>query len=248
MIEIPFFDRVIHYKKIDSTFSKAKQLVMDREVRGNFLLIADSQTSGKGRGDNSWYSPSGGIWLTAGLYNLPLMSSITLFLALCIARSIEREHPKTSGLVSIKWPNDIYIGEKKVGGILTVSYPGLKYILSGVGLNSNNREFPPELQDQATSISSVTGSEIDSELLIRSIFDLFAENLPDFLENELKNFRSLFETRYSFLTNKKIIIDTEFEEYVGQVRGINNKGALILELQSGILQPLYSGSVKKIIG
>lgn len=246
MKEIAFFDQIIIYASIESSFTKAKQLILNREVKGNFLIIAGKQSNGKGRGENQWFSPEGGLWFTAGFYNLPLKSSLTLYLALCVVQALEKLYEETKGRVFIKWPNDIMLEGKKLGGILTAAYPDLKYILAGIGLNTNIGDFPPELHDKAVSLSHVTKDPVDNEELLHLIFDYFSDGLYDFLENELQNLKTLYNDRYSFLKNKEITLNTEFEEFNGLVKGINNKGALILQLANGSLQPLYSGRVKDI--
>ncbi len=247
MKEIPFFDQILTFKAVDSTFTRAKQLVINKEVHGNFLLIADRQLRGKGRKANNWFSPQGGLWFTAGFYNLPIRSSLTIYLAVSAVQAINELYQKTTGKLFIKWPNDIILNDKKLGGILTSAYPDLKYILSGTGLNTNNTGFPPELEAKAVSLSSITGCKIDNEALLQKIFRFFSDGLPDYLDNELQNIKPLYDDKYSFLKNKTIVLQTEFEQFQGLVRGINNKGALVLQLANGSIQPLYSGTVKEII-
>ncbi len=243
MKEIPFFDQRLDYKKISSTFSEARKLILNREVQGNFLLVTETQTAGKGRNTNHWFSPGGGLWFTAGFYNLPLRSSLTLYLAICITQSINELFPETTGELAVKWPNDLMLQNKKLGGILTSAFPDLKYIISGIGLNTNNREFPPELQNIAVSLAYYTGREIDNEDLLSKIFEKFAEGLPDYLDNELLNLKPLYDRDFSYLKDKKVILQTDYEEFIGRVKGINQKGALILQLENGSFQPFYSGSI-----
>jgi len=246
MKEIPFFDQRLDYKRIGSTFAEARKLILNREVQGNFLVVAETQSSGKGRKEKEWFSPQGGLWLTAGFYNLPLKSSFTIYLAISIAEVVNQLFPETAGSLLIKWPNDLMLQDRKVGGILTTAYPDLKYIISGIGLNTNNREFPPELKNIADSLARFTGKEIDNELLLGRIFDKISEGLPDYLDNELLKLKPLYESEYSYLKDKKILLNTDFEEFAGRVKGINQKGALILQLENGSYQPLYSGSITHI--
>ncbi|MBW6515750.1 MAG: biotin--[acetyl-CoA-carboxylase] ligase [Candidatus Cloacimonetes bacterium] len=246
MREIPFFDQIINYQKTDSTFIRAKNLILSKDVQGNFLCIAETQTVGKGRNDKYWFSPIGGLWMTAGFYNLPLKSSLTLYLAISIVNALIKLYPEIADNVYIKWPNDLILKNKKLGGILTSAYPNLKYILSGIGLNTNNREFPSELNNIAISLSEYVRKLIDNELLLYEIFNNFAEGLPDYLDNELGKLKQLFNERFSYLKNKKVHIQTKFEELHGVAKGINDKGALILLLENGTFLPVYSGSVTKI--
>jgi BirA family biotin operon repressor/biotin-[acetyl-CoA-carboxylase] ligase len=246
MKDISFFDQTIRYKTIDSTFDKARQLIINKQVRGNFLLLAEKQIMGKGRNHNKWFSPQGGLWFTAGFYNLPVRSSLTIYLALSIAKALGNLYPDIRTKLSIKWPNDIMLASKKMGGILTSAYPDLNYIISGIGLNTNNNTFPDNLAPQAVSLSSALNSAVDNDTLLGEIFDCFATGLPDYLDNELENLKPLFDEQYSFLKDKRVVLQTEFELYKGSVKGINKKGALILQLADGAIQPFYSGSITEI--
>ncbi len=243
MKEIPFFDQILSFKKIDSTFTRARNLIVNREVQGNFLLVAEMQTHGKGRNDNQWFSPREGLWFTAGFFNLPLRSSITIYLALCIVEAISTLYRETNDELAIKWPNDIMLKDKKLGGILTSAYPDLKYILSGVGLNTNNTELPPQLDNKTASLTLFLNKKIDNQELLVQIFESFAQGLPDYLEHELEHYKNLYNEKLSFLKNKRIVLKTEYEELSGLAKGINNQGALILQLENGSFLPIYSGSI-----
>ena len=246
MKEIPFFDQILTYKKIDSTFTRARQLIVNKVVRGNFLLVAETQSTGKGRKENRWFSPPGGLWFTAGFFNLPLKSSLTIYMAITIVQAINKLYPDTTAHLTIKWPNDLFLNGQKIGGILTSAFPDLNYILSGTGLNTNNKEFPEELREHSASLSIFLQREIDNEELLLEIFQSFLAGLPDYLENELENLKTIFNSKYSYLTDKKIVLQTEFDELTGLVKGINREGALILLLKNGSYLPIYSGTVTGI--
>ncbi len=249
MIDIPFFDSVKKYDELGSTFVEAKRLISSKQAEGNFLLIADKQTEGVGRKGNSWFSPNGGLWITAGIYNLPIKSSITIFTALMIVRAIIKLYPDTEDYIGIKWPNDIFIDGKKMGGILTSNFPMFKYLLLGIGLNTNN-PIPDELKAASllATIKDVSLShnyeKIDHESLLRSIFETFGDNLPTLIEQGLEDFLEDYY-HYSILENKEITIHTEFEDYQGIVSGLNKEGALMVKLDNEMTQPFLSGSVIK---
>ncbi|MCB5230358.1 MAG: biotin--[acetyl-CoA-carboxylase] ligase [Candidatus Cloacimonas sp.] len=245
MSDIPFFDQVIRFNSLQSTHTQARKLIFSREVKGNFLVIANSQSSGAGRKDSPWHSPAGGLWFTAGFYNLPLRSSLTIYLAVIITKAFETLYPELSGKIKIKWPNDLYINDKKFCGILTTSFPDQQYIISGIGLNTNVTEFPEHLKERATSLSLALYKELDNNLVLNTIFDIFAQELPDYLENELTNQLSYYKNN-SYLYGREIILGTEFEKYTGLVKGINRRGALLLQLDNESIQPFYSGSILEI--
>lgn len=247
MVDISFFDKVKHYKEIDSTFAEAKRLIKARKIAGNFLLTADKQTEGVGRKGNIWLSPVGGLWVTAGISKLPVKSSITIFTALMIVKTVIKQFPETEDYIGIKWPNDILIDGKKMGGILTSNFPMYDYLLIGIGLNTNNSS--PEdyqavsLSDALTAICpDKSRKQVDHHLLLSDLFDAFGNDLPNLLEEGLNSFLQEYY-RYSLLENKEIILRTEFQDYHGTVKGLNNEGALLVKLDSGFTQPFLSGSV-----
>jgi BirA family biotin operon repressor/biotin-[acetyl-CoA-carboxylase] ligase len=116
------------------------------------IIIAERQSAGKGRLGRRWFSPVGGIWLSIILY--PQLSPsyiprITLMTAVAIVKAIER---CAQIKAQIKWPNDILINEKKVGGILTemsAELDMINWVVVGIGINVNvdHREFPEDIED-----------------------------------------------------------------------------------------------------
>ncbi len=245
MINQYLFDEVYSYNKVPSSMSTAQKMIQNGDVKGNFLVVVNEQTGGKGRIKNKWFSPDGGLWFTMALYGLPLDSSLTLFTGVIIHKTIVDLFPELEGSVKIKWPNDIYIDNRKVCGILTSHLGHKNYFLVGIGIDSNVHEFPEELQDIATSLSIALDTDIDHDLFLEKLFELYAEELPEFIENRLKEYLEYYRYQ-SYLTGKEIVLSTEFDKFKGKVQGINSKGALLLELEQGMIQPFYSGSVDKI--
>lgn len=149
---------VIRYKEIDSTNEEARRLIRKGAGEG-LVLVADLQTKGKGKPGSRWFSPKGNLYLSAIVrpYKNPKdLAPITLLGALA-SRSMLT---KISGLpVAIKWPNDLRIHGRKVGGILTERLPSgsqqlLGYLVIGIGININvgRRSFPEDLRGRSTSL------------------------------------------------------------------------------------------------
>ena len=141
------FDQIIHYPNLNSTMVKARELIRYREVSGNFLVIADKQRSGTGRQNNRWFSPKGGLWFTAAFYRLNFRSSITLFVGITILKFLQKTAPDHFKDLKLKWPNDIFLKDHKVGGILMQYQENTRYHLLGIGLNNKNNDFPEDLED-----------------------------------------------------------------------------------------------------
>ena len=236
----PLFDEVYHYEKLISTSKQATKLIKNETAQGNFLIISNQQTGGIGRGKNNWSSPPGGIWLTSALYGLSVSSSLTIFTGICIHKALCDLFPKIETDLNIKWPNDIYLNNKKLCGILASHNQSNKYHLLGIGLNSNIDKFPDEISETAISLSNFLGIEVENELIITKIFDNFTEDFPEFVEG---NLNSKYYNNHSLLKGKEIILDTDFDQYAGLCKGINKSGAIQIELKSGMIQPFYAGSV-----
>lgn len=242
MENLILFDEIINLKSVNSTSKYAEKLVKKNEVSGNFLVIAERQSNGLGRDKNRWFSPKNGLYLTAGLYGLLSSSSLTIFSGICLHKALKKLFPKIKKKLKIKWPNDIYLGNKKLCGVLSQKLSVENYHLIGIGLNTNIAEFPDELKESATSLRLELQREVSNEDITKSVFTIFAEYFPDFIENglDLKYYK-----KHSLLIGKQILLDTNFEQFSGKVINLNKDGALLLRLSSGMIQPFYAGSVVK---
>jgi BirA family biotin operon repressor/biotin-[acetyl-CoA-carboxylase] ligase len=239
-----------HFYAVDSTNEFALRLVAHRRiVPDGTLILAESQTAGRGRLGRTWYSE-----LEAGLYlSLVLRPEIspgfaplfTLACAVALQKAVERQ---TGLAADIKWPNDLLLEGKKVAGILAEIQADLDRIhvlVIGAGLNVNNSTLPPDLAGRATSLRLVSG-HVQSRM----------EILLDFLEQ----FEGLIErfhgagpevivsewTRYSsFAFGRRVQIVDGQRVIEGVTKGLNPFGALRVETMDGQMQDLYSGEVRK---
>jgi BirA family transcriptional regulator, biotin operon repressor / biotin---[acetyl-CoA-carboxylase] ligase len=146
---------IYHFETTASTSDTAKSLGTRGAAEGA-LVVAETQTAGRGRLGRHWVSPPGtGIYASL-LLRPPLppneLPQITLSTAVAMVRALTRAVGITPG---IKWPNDLILKGKKLGGILTemeTESDQIRYLVVGLGLNVNTPDFPPELADTATSL------------------------------------------------------------------------------------------------
>ena len=165
----------IHFDSIDST-NKAGLLAAEEGASEGTVFSADVQTKGRGRMSRDWHSPAG-----LGLYFSILLrpripadkaNQIVLQSAVAVCEAIEESVECSAG---IKWPNDIYVERKKVGGILVetvIAGSMIEYAVVGIGINVLNEagSFPPEFRKTAASLKSVTGRVVNKdELLDRTL-------------------------------------------------------------------------------
>ena len=170
------------YEKIDSTNLQIKRLAEEGSKEGT-LAIADCQEAGRGRRGRPWESPSGaGLWMSVLLrpkFSIDKASMITLLVALAVTRGIK----KVTGLqTQIKWPNDIVYKGRKICGILTemtIEEDHINYVVVGVGINVNTKNFPEELSDKAISLRMILHEDVKRANLANEIW--LNQNQPIYL-------------------------------------------------------------------
>ena len=222
--------RVLWFESLDSTQKEALRQLEKGETPP-FAVVAEEQTSGRGRYGHRWYSPKGGLWTTLVLQ----APKEKLFLAapLACVRFLE----KRAGLSArIKLPNDIRVRGKKIGGVLIEATDGLT--LAGIGLNLNISEFPPELRE-ATSVFLETGREIPlREALIALVGELMGlvsldlEPLTALWRERVETFGKLVQFRYQGRVLRGILRDmTPDFRLVLQMGDCCTLGAPLFEIQ-----------------
>lgn len=237
---------------IGSTNNRAKEIAALGAEEGT-LVVAGKQTAGKGRRGRSWQSEEGtGIYMSMVLrpHTDPAhVSGITLATALAIVNAIKQ----TCNVQSlIKWPNDIVLGGRKICGILTemsseMDY--INYVVTGIGINVNNRHFQKEIEDTATSIYLQTGKKQDRAQLAACTAMYLGGYYKKFIEAEslspfMEEYNSLLVSR---AREVKILYgmkeDAEkAETRTGIARGINEEGALVVDTSDGTIN-VVSGEV-----
>jgi len=208
------------------------------------VLIADCQTGGRGRLGKSFFSPNGtGLYMSV-LVRAPMCADKALMVTPLIAVAVMNVISRFAQNVKIKWVNDIYIGDKKVCGILTESafndMNTTDYIVIGLGLNvfPPDKNFPAEFAARATSLFS-NKEDCDIEKLTAMIIDSIFAHLTDF---DTEYIVSAY-TQNSWLDGKSVNVSTVTDCYSAKVLGIDEKLRLIVEKDSGEVVHLSSADV-----
>lgn len=240
--------RLVFYKETGSTNLDAKTLAEKGEESGA-LVVADMQTAGRGRRGRGWVAPAGkNIYMTLMLKPdcMPdKASALTLIMALAVVEAVREIIP--AGNCGIKWPNDIVVNNKKVCGILTEMSAELEcihYVVTGVGINVNQTEFPEEIRETATSLYIESGKETDRSRLVARVMHYF-EHYYELFEKSW-DLALLLERYNSMLINRdrQVRVLDPKGEYEGIARGINEKGELVVERSdSGETVLVYAGEV-----
>ena len=169
---------IIHLPEVTSTNSYAKEMLKDKRPPEGTVIVADHQTAGKGQDGNSWESEAGkNILMTLILYpsfvEISSQFRISMAVALGIIDFLKEILPDQR--ILIKWPNDIYVGKGKIGGILInneIMGDHFEHVIAGIGLNVNQLRFPTELADSATSLLLASGKEVDRACLLGALLGL----------------------------------------------------------------------------
>ncbi len=234
----------IHYfKETESTNTIAREIA--NTVGEGVVVIAESQTQGRGRLGRKWISPEGGIWLSIILKPRiqPLYASrITLLAGVAVAKTI-----RSIGLQArIKWPNDVLINGKKVCGILTeigAEMDMVDYCVVGIGIDANvdTESFPEEFRESSTSLKKELGHEINRVEFVQRLLEEF-EAL--YLKFQNEGFPSILEEwrNMSATIGEWVKITTQTKTIYGEAIGVDNEGALILETGEGQLEKIVAGN------
>ena len=233
-----------HFKEVISTIDIARDLAAQGHPEGT-LVVAEVQTAGRGRLERKWFSPPGGIWISLVLRPniLPMDApKITFLMAVAAAIAIEGQ---TGIPAKIKWPNDILIKGKKVGGILCeidAEPDRVIFAILSLGLNANvdSDEFPPEIRTVAASLKQATGEKIDRVRLLRNILENLEKNYSQAKKSNFSSTLSQWKDLCDTL-GKKIKISTPYGVFEGLAQDIDEHGALLLKLPSGEVKSFASG-------
>lgn len=225
--------KVYAHESLGSTNALAKEMAAGGKP-GNFLLLANEQTNGRGRLGRSFYSPPDtGIYLSLVLHHVPLSNAVLLTTAASVAVAQAVEECLGCSL-SIKWVNDLFLGDRKVAGILTELLSD--GVVIGIGLNTAPSAFPSELRDV---VGWVPLGEIPRERLIAAIvnrlFD-FADALPD------RSFLADYRAR-SMVLGKRIRCIRASTEFEATAVDIDDDGGLIVQFDDGTKRTLSSGEI-----
>lgn len=232
-------------EELGSTNQRALEL--GTQVDALPMLVGTSrQTLGRGRGSNSWWSTSGALtWsllLEPRAFGIlpPRWPALSLCVGTAVCLAIQRWQV---GEVRLKWPNDVYLNERKVCGILLESVPTRpERLVMGVGLNVNNSlaQAPAELRERATSLIDETGVSYNLETVLTELLNEL-ERVLALLAQQPADLPPLWN-ELSWLTGKEICITDAVGECRGRGLAIDDDGALLLETRTGIRR-IISGSV-----
>lgn len=233
---------IIYLETTTSTNDVAKSM----EIQSPTLILAEEQTHGRGRMGRDWTSHRG-----KGIYATYVMKPearsegagvISLLTAVAVARALEGR-----GLEArIKWPNDVLVHGKKIGGILcegVVEGGEMKRVAIGIGLNVNfdRRDFPEGLRREPTSLGLELGEEVEREMVVIAVLRELEKVLGKFKEGNVEQEMDYIAT-HSYLQGKDISMKEGFR---GSYVGIDAEGRLLIQTEAGVRR-ISSGEIEVI--
>jgi len=249
LLKTKFIGRdIIYLDSVDSTNSYGKRMA-EGDFWDGTVIIAEEQTSGRGRLGRDWVSPKGkGIWMTIMLkpdIKPNLASQVTLIAAVAVLKAIKSIYNMD---IMIKWPNDLVVNGKKVCGILTelgAEIERINYLCVGIGINANSEEsdFINKALDTATSIKIATSIKVERKELIARILTVFENYYSLFLEKGSIGFMIEEYKKYLINIGKEVRLITKNEEIQAKAEDITNEGHLLVRLKDGTLKEILSGEV-----
>lgn len=224
--------KLYYFDTLSSTNDYVKTLLY--EAPEGTVVLSDEQTDARGRHGTSWYSPTGGLWMSVLLRpETETLVSIVAGVAVCTSLH-------TFGIMpGLKWPNDIIMNRKKIGGILTEIID--KDVIVGIGVNLNIRKFPPELHETASSVFLETRKHLDKKMFFDVLCKDFDEHYRMLKEKQERDILNTWRD-YTVMLGQRVTIQAGEKTIDGKVLDIGMNGALIVMRPDGSIEHVAAGT------
>jgi BirA family biotin operon repressor/biotin-[acetyl-CoA-carboxylase] ligase len=214
----------VHHRLTDSTNARARELALAGAPDGT-VVTASEQSAGRGRQGRTWAAPAGKALLLSAIVRelTPRDALLPLAVPVAVASACDGFAGTSCG---IKWPNDIWVGGRKLSGILLEGRPQEGWAVIGVGLNVGTRreEFPDELRELATSLVIESGADPGVEVVLDAVLSSLDEWLGQPADAVLEAWRAR-----DVLRGRRV----RWNGGEGQANGIDEDGGLVVETETG---------------
>lgn len=238
---------IIFSREVDSTNEWAKRLATYKAQEGT-VVIAETQTRGRGRLDREWISPVGGLWFSIVL-RPKLRPTEAVKLTFMAGLAVAEVLSETFDLkVETKWPNDVLVKGRKICGILTemnTTGENVNFVVLGVGVNANfnvKEAFPKQLRNAATSLED----ELNRKVKLEDLFGSLLKKLETLYERFTKKGLSAILEKwknYAYFLGRQVEVASSTGKLRGLALDIDEEGALLLELEDGTVERVLVGDV-----
>jgi BirA family transcriptional regulator, biotin operon repressor / biotin---[acetyl-CoA-carboxylase] ligase len=239
--------RIVFVSDTKSTNALATRLADEGAEQGT-VVLADSQSGGRGRLGRHWHSPPG-LNIHCSLILRPKVEpprapQLTLVAAVALAEALLDLYPLD---FQIKWPNDLLVGGKKISGILTemkTEQDLVDYVVIGIGLNCNlqQNDLPPEIEEIATSLSIELRETVSRRTICRKIFVSLEKWYVRFLSGDFAAVRTRWQ-ELARIEGRAVTVSNLNGSVSGKALGLADDGTLLLCLPNGEITRIYGGDV-----
>ena len=237
---------MLWYGELSSTNDLAAKYA-ERGAPEGSIVLADSQTAGRGRHGRPWHSPPGaGLYLSIVLRpEAKVVPLLTIAAGVAVAEGIAA----ATGLAAIlKWPNDVYVGALKLAGILAEagsSSVGVSHVIVGIGINIRAAAYPPEVAVRATSLEGELGHEVDRGVVLADCLAAFAGRYDDLQRDRTEAVLVAWRAYAKPLLGRGVEWDDRDGVRRGVAEDVDGSGALLVRTPAGVTR-LVSGDVRWI--
>ena len=238
--------QILRFDSIDSTNLEAMRHA-NAGAREGLCIVAREQTAGRGRLDRSWQSPKdAGLYFSIVLRPELKMSSWPL-ISLMAALAASDALMKACGLrVDIKWPNDLCVNARKLGGILaeTIDTEKGPAAIVGIGINLCSHGLSDTIREAVTSVESEIAAEPDVEGVLQALLKAMSERY-EVLQSPKGEEHTIREwcANSSFAFDRQVRVSLDGDSFVGATRGLESDGALRVETEAGRIRIVRAGDV-----
>lgn len=229
------FGEVRHLAEVDST----NRYVLDEARAGassGLVVVADHQSAGRGRLGRTWEAPAGASLLVSVLLRPSLDPGRRHLVVLAAAVAMAEAVAARSGVqTTLKWPNDLLVGDRKLGGILAESSGDA--VVVGIGVNVDWPTVPPDLEGIATACNLEGGLPTTRDDLLEEFLTRYELRLRDLAEA-----RRAYRARLGTL-GRRVRIEQASGPVVGVARDVDDAGRLLVERDDGVIETIAAGDV-----
>src|SRR6201994_564725 len=229
----PFAGKVRHFPTIDSTNTLAMREAEQGQESGT-VYLADEQTHGRGRGAHDWHSAAGSGLYVSILLGPKIAPADILWLSLAAGLAVQTAVRDVTSLApDIRWPNDLLLSGRKMGGILTdrtAEVTRVRHAVIGIGLNVHQPSFPQDLALLAPSLKIETGQDWSRQDLLVALLTRLHDEMecltaPHNLDAATADIRKRLVANSTWIQGKAVIV-TESDTFSGVTDGLDSRGFL----------------------
>lgn len=235
-----------YYGNISSTMDEASRKAIDGASHGT-VVLAESQEAGRGRLRREWVSTKdNGLYFSLILrpsVSLAEVSKLTLVAGAAVATAIKAE---TNINLSLKWPNDILVGDKKLCGILTelnAESDGVNFVIVGIGINVNNSQ--KDLIDAATSVFEQSNKKSLRAKILAAVLNEFECLYEDFLNMGFSSIQPVWHA-FSSMWGERVKISTANDEFEAIAYDLAEDGTFLVQCDDGTIKSIMTGDITRL--